>query len=234
MYSNIDDFEIKSNDEKSPNENIHNINNINNTKKNQLKRKLNLDLNLDFNLDLKLQLLSLPEELHCQIITEYKKAKLFKHITSKNDSMLKNLEYEFINYNKPHPIEFYSNFIDLNDLNVFIRLLRIKAGDEFYTYIFKCIIDFLEHFNSLKYNEKQEIRDKILQGGIYDQYVLEYRERMSDLLSTKKYAKIIDPEDNHSGFSFGWCLSNLMPMVFGSHEQKVDHWIKLIRGHFYT
>jgi hypothetical protein len=195
---------------------------------------MNRTINLIMNLDLQLQLLSIPEELHREIIRKYKKAKLFKDITDRNDYVLKKLEYYFINYDKPLPDDFYNNFVDVDELYIFIKLLREDRGNNAYTYIFKCMMDFLEHFNSLKYNEKQEIRDTVLQGGVYDQYNFHYRDRMSDLLSSKKYSKIIDPDDNHSGFSFGWCLSNLMPMVFGTREQKVDHWIKLIRGHFYT
>lgn len=226
MFASHDDFEAKKHDDKSVNHSI-----IKSQTK-QLKSKHTINMNRTINLDLHLELLLIPEELHREIIRKYKKAKLFKDITVRNDYVLKKLEYYFINYDKPLPDDFYNNFVDVDEIYIFIKLLREDRGNNAYTYIFKCMMDFLEHFNSLKYIEKQEIRDTVLQGGVYDQYNFDYRDRMSDLLATKKYFNIIDPEGNHSGASFGWCLSNLMPMVFGTREQKVDHWCRLVKGHF--
>ena len=210
-----DDVEAKSNDDKSK------------SKSNKLNKKQYLDL--------KKELLTLPEELHRQILKQYKKKHLVKQIESKKDEKIDWIKWDYID-NIIYPPDFHTNFCDLYDFNTVIKLLREYKEPYVYNemsiYSMVCLMSFMEYFNSLTYGERQEIYDIVLQGNKYEQFVVEYRERMMDLLIKKKYIDIVDPEGRHSGASFGWILSNLMPMIFGSYIQKMDHWVKLIKGHF--
>ena len=207
-------------------------------------------------------LLALPYELHYMILDKYKQMYLFPEIRESRNKTFNTIKNKFITIlNHSLEDDTYDNInklltniddlCDVNEYYIFSRLLE-KANHYkglYFTYPAKCIIGFQEYFYSLTYYERQKIRDEVLENSKYysnerngneskgnernpdTNESFNIRERFSNLLS-RKYTHIIDPDELHSGASFGWCMVNLIPIIFGSNEKKIIHWCKMINSHF--
>lgn len=194
------------------------------------------------------RLLNLPEEIHRIIITKYKDKYLFDEITKKNENTLKILKNELSNIseiienNQYKDFEDYKDFIDVCNINLFNRILQnnkyLKSIEshipEYFVYLETCISRFSEYYFSLNYNERKIIKDKVLENTTFDyQYRNLYFQNLESYICDNKLYDIIDPDSSHSGASFAWCIMNILPILFGSHEQKLEFWIRLIKGHIY-
>jgi len=187
----------------------------------------------------------LPFELHYMIIDKYKQMFLFPEIRASRLRNIEMIKAKFLEFNitdlEP------SEFADVNEYYIFSHLLQNRDNGNSWSFEYPaiCIIGFQEYFHSLKYSDKQNIIDTVLCGNIcsnpdyitqenYDErYELGHniRDRFSNLL-TEKFSHIIDPHELHSGASYGWCMVNLIPIIFGNNEYKITHWCKMIRSHF--
>jgi len=178
-------------------------------------------------------LLNLSEDLYNQVIRSYRDNFLHKQIKDKYDQRLILMKSHFnfiVNLNYDVDIE---DFIDVGEFHLFYRLLRQynKTTSYYFAYIYKSITGFIEYYYSLDFYKRKEIYDYIVkdsQDPLNDKNV---NSRVDELLFCK-FRHIIDPDNLHSGASYGWCARNMLPMIIGKYNDKFYEWIALIEGHF--
>jgi len=187
-------------------------------------------------MNLSQRLQNLPFELHYMIIEKYKNMYIFPEIIKKNKNSLQILKNDLNN------LDFdLEDLIDVSNISNFSRILNKQnvENGKYFIYSEKCITGFIEYYFSLRFSERKLFKDSVLQNNNYNLITKDdYNKRrfihdnFIEYIFQNKLANLIDPDDLHSGGSFGWCISNIIPIIFGNYEQRLDHWIRLIRGHF--
>ena len=206
-------------------------------------------------MNLSQRLQNLPFELHYMIIEKYKNMYIFPEIVKRNKTTLERLKYKLNEFDiEPEDL------IDVSNISIFNRILNQKndVKGKYFIYSEKCITGFIEYYYSLTFYERKTFNNSVLQGKIYniikkydddddnddndndkydDKYIIDNRRLIhynfiDFILLNKNLSNLIDPDDFHSGASAGWCMSNIIPIIFGNYEKRLEHWIKLIQGHF--
>ena len=196
-------------------------------------------------LSLSQRLQNLPFELHYMIIEKYKDMFIFPEITKRNKQTLEILRKE-INGIDVEP----EDLIDVSHICLFTRVFNQKNSErgQNFIYLNKCISGVIEYYFSLKYEERIIFKTSVLDDNtnIYNDYNrnndndcyidnIKYKIRdnfTSFIFRNKHLTNLIDPDDCHSGSTGLWCVYNIIPIIFGSYEKRLEHWIKLIHGHF--
>lgn len=187
-------------------------------------------------MNLSQRLQNLPFELHYMIIEKYKNMYIFPEIVKRNKNILEKLKNDLIDFDVD-----LEDLIDVSNILIFSKVLNkqnIEKG-RYFIYSEKCITGFIEYYFSLTLSERKILNDFVLENNNYNLITnADYNKRRSihdkltEYIFKHKLSNLIDPEDLHSGGSVGWCISNIIPIIFGNYEQRLDHWIRLIRGHF--
>lgn len=187
-------------------------------------------------LSLSQKLQHLPFELHYMIIEKYKNMYIFPEIVKRNKNTLEKLKNDLIDFDVD-----LEDLIDVSNISIFSKVLNennIEKG-RYFIYNEKCITGFIEYYFSLLHSERKILNDFVLQNNNYNLITnADYNKRrlvhdnLTEYIFKNKLSNLIDPDDLHSGASAGWCISNIIPIIFGNYERRLDHWIRLIRGHF--
>jgi hypothetical protein len=199
-------------------------------------------------LTLSQRLTNLPFELHYMIIDKYKQMYVFPELTKRNKNTLKILN-EKINELDVDP----EDLVDVSNICLFNRIFNQRDSEtgEYFIYLNKCITGFIEHFFSLKYDEREKWRKTVLQGHIYKPFNPDNKPNINPYTNSDDYISLknrdvfidfifrdnilfnlIDPDDKHHGATCIWCIKNIMIIIFGTYEQRLKHWIELIHSHF--
>ena len=189
-------------------------------------------------LTLSQRLQNLPFELHYMIIEKYKNMYIFPEITKRNRQTLEILNVE-INELNVDP----EDLVDVSNICLFNRIFNQRDSErgKYFIYLNKCITGFTEYYFSLKYDERRIFKKFILEeDDIYILYSLlnhdkciKIRDKFSSYIFENKHLMYLtDPDGLHSGATGGWCITNIMPIIFGTYAQRLEHWLKLIHGHF--
>lgn len=191
---------------------------------------------MDISLSQRLQ--NLPEELHREIIYIYKIMYLYKEITEKKSKKLEKLRDSLCDLQIPETE--YNTFVDVGDFTHFTRLLSTtdfgkKPEDNVFTtdklkafrFLIKCIIDVLEYYYSLSYYERIKLDKEIMADDNDDD-----DKRKTAFLNHKILSVLLNPEDCHSYYTGTWCYQIVIKFMYGTNDEKMELWIKLINSHF--
>lgn len=189
------------------------------------------------NISLSQRLQHLPEELHREIIYNYKIMYLYKEITEKNSKKLEKLRDSLCDLQIPETE--YNTFVDVGDFTHFTRLLSTtdfgkKPEDNVFTidklkafrFLIKCIINVLEYYYSLSYYERIKLDKEIIADDDDDD------KRETAFLNHKILSELLNPEDCHSYSTGTWCYRIVIKFMYGTNDEKMELWIKLINSHF--
>ena len=171
-----------------------------------------------------LQLLnSLPEELYNKILDIYRKMYIYPEIQKKR---INTNNEKIITHNLRDMYDFYQFNSELQKTNYKYK--------ENFQYNAKCIIGVLEYYYSLNYNERNLLKAFIIgndgnddndgNDGNYN--------KLTRFLQNKDLSYLFDPEDIHSGSSGMWIYKIVFQFMFGTHNEKLNLWCKLIDSYF--
>ena len=191
------------------------------------------------------QLLDFPEELHRIIIKKYTNMFLFKEITQKNLQTLEKLRVSLCDLQIPETD--YDTFVDVGDFTHFTRILSTtdfgkKPEDNVFTfdklkafrYLIECITGVLEYYYSLSYYERIKIDKEIMadNNGDNDGDDDDGDKRETAFLNHKILSELLNPGDCHSYSTGTWCYRIVIKFMYGTNDEKLDLWIRLINSHF--
>ena len=192
------------------------------------------------NISLSQRLQHLPEELHREIIYNYKIMYLYKEITEKNSKKLEKLRDSLCDLQIPETE--YNTFLDVGDFTHFTSLLSTtdfgkKPEDNVFTidklkafrFLIKCIINVLEYYYSLSYYERIKLDKEIM---VYNDNDDDNDKREIAFLNNKILSELLNPEDCHSYSTGTWCYRIVIKFMYGTNDEKMELWIKLINSHF--
>jgi len=206
------------------------------------------------NISLSQRLQYLPEELHREIIYNYKIMYLYKEITEKNSKKLEKLRDSLCDLQIPETE--YNTFVDVGDFTHFTRLLSTtdfgkKPEDNVFTidklkafrFLIKCIINVLEYYYSLSYYERIKLDKEIMVYNDNDDNDDNDNDNDDDddddddkretaFLNHKILSELLNPEDCHSYSTGTWCYRIVIKFMYGTNDEKMELWIKLINSHF--
>ena len=119
--------------------------------------------------------------------------------------------------------------IDFRHLNILLHLPRYTTTEktakiaQYFVYLSKCVIGFIEYYYSLSFDKKQKVRAFVLDNELIYKplQIANIRERFYDYIRSENLYDIIDPYDCHSGMTASWCITNMLPFLFGTYEQKL-------------
>jgi hypothetical protein len=218
-------------------------------------------MNLSQNMNLSQKLQHLPEELHRIILDKYKRMFLFKEITENNSKKLDKLQSSLCDLQIPETeyntfvdvgdFTHFTRLLSTTDFgkrpedNVF-TFDKMKA----FRFLIRCITGVLEYYYSLTYYERIKLDKTILVGndGNDDSDGNDdnddnhdnddnddndnYDNRETAFLNHKILSELLNPEDCHSYSTGTWCYRIVIKFMYGTNDEKLDLWIKLINSHF--
>lgn len=173
--------------------------------------------------------IKLTNDIEILIMKSYFSKFVLSHIKQQRQSMFEYLCEDFTD-DELTP-ELKENLMDLTNIGDLMALNRFIPKDRMYMeYIFESIQIPLEMFLSLSLVERQTHieNSRKYRKRYYNSFGSQhnyFQDLYTNSIDNKRKSK------SHSGFSFGYCLKNLMPFITGDEQDKQNLWRTLLRSY---